>query len=118
VTPFSPATLVSLSAALSSAKIVHTLFSTQLDDSTSTFYALLQGGLDAVAFAVKKIIEEIAKRFNDMYPLYVLTSSHGNNSSSIAAVEQHTAPPQENTRPGKDTNMKRGILKYTGGSPK
>ena len=117
MTPFSPATLVSLSETLSSARIVHTLFSAQPHESTRPFYAQLQGGPDAVAFAVKKIIEEIAKRFNDMFPLYVLTCSHSNNSSSIAAVEQHTAP-QENTQPGANTNMIRGIRKYTGGSRK
>jgi hypothetical protein len=49
VTPFSPATLVSQSAALSSAKIVHTLFSTQPNGSTSPFYSLLQGRSDVVA---------------------------------------------------------------------
>jgi hypothetical protein len=57
-----------------------------------------RGGRESpVAFAVKKIIGEIATRFNDMFPLlYVLTSSrHSNNGSSIATVEQHTSPPRK-----------------------
>jgi hypothetical protein len=95
VTPFSPTTLMSLGAALSSTKIVHTLFSTQPYENTRPFYALPQGESKAVALAVKKIIGEIATRFNDMYPLYVLASSHSNNSSSIATVERHTAPPRK-----------------------
>jgi hypothetical protein len=126
VTPFSPATLVSLSETLSTARIVHTLFSAQPYESTRPFYAQLQGGPDTVAIAVKKIIEEIAKRFNDMYPLYVLTCSHSNNSSSLAAVEpsvrfsllhtyyilwhhllQHTAPPRKHATRRKHKHDKR-----------
>jgi hypothetical protein len=81
---------------LSSTKIVHTLFSTQPYKNTRPFYALPQEESNAVALAVKKIIGETATRFNDMYPLYVLaTSSHSNNSSSIATVERHTAPPRK-----------------------
>jgi hypothetical protein len=76
VTPFSPTTLMSLGTALSSTKIVHTVFSTQPYKNARPFYALPQGELNAVALAVTKIIGEIATRFNDMYPLYVLASSH------------------------------------------
>jgi hypothetical protein len=55
-----------------------------------------EGQSEVVALVVKKIIEEIAKRFHGMYPLYVLRSSHGNNSSSsIAAEEQQTVPPRK-----------------------
>jgi diadenosine tetraphosphate (Ap4A) HIT family hydrolase len=87
---------MSQGAALSSTKIVHTVFSTQPYKTTRPFYALPQGESNAVASAVKKIIEEIATRFNDMYPLYVQASSHSNNSSSIIAiVEQHITPPRK-----------------------
>jgi hypothetical protein len=84
MTPFTPATLVSLSTVLTSIRIVHTLFFTQPHKSTRPFYALLPGGSDAVAFAIGQIIEDIAKRFSDTYPLYVLRSSHSNNRTSIA----------------------------------
>jgi hypothetical protein len=101
---------MSLGAALSSTKIVHTVISTQPYKNARPFYALPQGESNAVALvAVMKIIGEIATRFNNMYPLYVLASSHSNNGSSIATLEQHTAPPRKHATRKKHKHDKRDL---------
>ena len=53
-------------------------------------------GLEALADAIGKIINDLAKRFFNSYARNeLMLSSSNNNSSSIAPVGHSTAPPQE-----------------------
>jgi hypothetical protein len=107
--PFTPEQIMKLGPALVSPQTAHELYLKQPTQCTTPLISTMPVvGMEALADAIGKIINDLAKRFFNSYARNeLMLSSSNNNSSSIAPVGHSTAPPRKHATRKKHKHDKR-----------